>query len=686
MNNVPENELFSAYLDGELTAEEQAQIERSLAASPQARQLLEELRALSSTLQSLPVHKLDEDLSQRVLRLAERQMLMDPSEQPASRDTLQSEPFAWRPSLRRLLRPRNLLFPGIAVAIALVFVLTDRSGENRPGAGRVAMAPRDVREEAQPTPEEPKPAENFFIGPAREPGGPIAGDAVETDKASKADDAIAGRADGKVAAASSERPALSSTAANVMPSAGGMPAGAPAPATSTANMVVGMPSAPALAAPAPAEKAAKESLGRPMSAAAGAALSLKGQADRKEAGEPPADAAKRDRVAAASKLPDASVRLKGMKAGYGAMAGPTTEPTLVVLCDVREHAAARGLLEQVLAKQQIAMGKPIDAFKAGGGYFGMGGASGSASYGFRRAGQSVQPAQVPPGAPMAGVPSRPADKPTLWDRGKTAPSERFAYGVELEDGQRRGEVRLAVEATPDQLHLALTELKAHPKVFASLSVEPQAMPYTPGQMPDRLGTSVEQQRVAPGSQPQAGKGPGMAGGPEAPPVVGTQGGWSFNAQGGQVSRGVSRAAQAPVIADQSQTPVPSQMAEQTAPMQQIERGTPSRSGFAQSVVGPRELKSPVVAEAQAESGKQRVLFVLRFALPDGPEAADVADAKKAKSAMKLAEPAKPAPPAAAAPTAPAVARLSRVGTHELPDSPESGRMNSPTLESRATPT
>ncbi len=45
MNEVPETELFSAYVDGELTADEQARVEQLLAASPEARQLLEELRA-----------------------------------------------------------------------------------------------------------------------------------------------------------------------------------------------------------------------------------------------------------------------------------------------------------------------------------------------------------------------------------------------------------------------------------------------------------------------------------------------------------------------------------------------------------------------------------------------------------------------------------------------------------------
>ena len=76
MNHVPDTELFSAYLDGELTADEQVRVEQILATSPEARQLLEELRALGGRLQSLPQQRLGEDLSARVLEVAERRMLL----------------------------------------------------------------------------------------------------------------------------------------------------------------------------------------------------------------------------------------------------------------------------------------------------------------------------------------------------------------------------------------------------------------------------------------------------------------------------------------------------------------------------------------------------------------------------------------------------------------------------------
>ncbi|GAG11506.1 unnamed protein product, partial [marine sediment metagenome] len=128
MKNVPENELFSAYLDGELTADEQAQVERLLAASPAARQLMDELRALSSTLQAMPQHRLGEDLSERVLRLAEWRLLAEPApaasrpetapSETALPETTPTERIDWRPILRRAFRPRNLFWPGVAVAVA----------------------------------------------------------------------------------------------------------------------------------------------------------------------------------------------------------------------------------------------------------------------------------------------------------------------------------------------------------------------------------------------------------------------------------------------------------------------------------------------------------------------------------------------------------------------------------------
>jgi len=126
MTDVPENELLSAYLDGELTAEEQAQVERLLEASPAARQLVDELRALSTSLGDLPSHQIGEDISGRVLRRAERQMLADPGAALPSRQA-PDQPAGprWRAIARRVARPRTLVWSGVAVAVALLLMLAD---------------------------------------------------------------------------------------------------------------------------------------------------------------------------------------------------------------------------------------------------------------------------------------------------------------------------------------------------------------------------------------------------------------------------------------------------------------------------------------------------------------------------------------------------------------------------------
>ena len=52
-HQIPE-ELISAYLDGELTSDEQQLVEEALRTDPQAQQLLDELQSLHDHLQSIP--------------------------------------------------------------------------------------------------------------------------------------------------------------------------------------------------------------------------------------------------------------------------------------------------------------------------------------------------------------------------------------------------------------------------------------------------------------------------------------------------------------------------------------------------------------------------------------------------------------------------------------------------------
>src|SRR6185436_8839543 len=75
MSDKPSNyelddELLSAYLDGELSADERAAVEARLATDPAAQQLLHELRSVSQSVQALPTETLGRDLSQEIIRRA----------------------------------------------------------------------------------------------------------------------------------------------------------------------------------------------------------------------------------------------------------------------------------------------------------------------------------------------------------------------------------------------------------------------------------------------------------------------------------------------------------------------------------------------------------------------------------------------------------------------------------------
>ncbi len=132
MLDLPENELFSAYIDGELTAEEQAEVEQILSDNPDAQQLVDELRSLSQSLQALPAYKLDVDLAARVLRQAEQEMLAEPAA-PLPKFHQVDEPAPAQESwARRLLRPRNFAWSAAAILVAVVFALNEPGQDTAP--------------------------------------------------------------------------------------------------------------------------------------------------------------------------------------------------------------------------------------------------------------------------------------------------------------------------------------------------------------------------------------------------------------------------------------------------------------------------------------------------------------------------------------------------------------------------
>ena len=121
MNRIPDDEMLSAYLDGELSAAERREVERRLETDPAARKLLEQIRTVSGEVRSLAPFRLGDDLSAAVLRQIEA----------AGRETAADNPVVPLPAARdrgrRFLRPRALFWAAATVIVALVVSRYERS-------------------------------------------------------------------------------------------------------------------------------------------------------------------------------------------------------------------------------------------------------------------------------------------------------------------------------------------------------------------------------------------------------------------------------------------------------------------------------------------------------------------------------------------------------------------------------
>lgn len=125
MNPLSNDELISAYLDGELSGEEQQRAEKLLAEDADSRQLLEELRSLRAGMESLPRHQLDQDFASRVLDQAERTMIAGDATKGDSEaaKALTTDTFIAPPVEHGMTRERwirLLAWPSIAIAAAIM--------------------------------------------------------------------------------------------------------------------------------------------------------------------------------------------------------------------------------------------------------------------------------------------------------------------------------------------------------------------------------------------------------------------------------------------------------------------------------------------------------------------------------------------------------------------------------------
>ncbi len=125
-----DDELLSAYVDGELTVEERGAVEARLANDSSARELVAEMRTLSGTLRSLPREKVVDDVRAGVLnQLPEKRVTLPP---------------------RDISLGRRLLWPMLAIAVALMLMFVQEN-EKR-DVGEVAK----VEADRNATPEQPE--------------------------------------------------------------------------------------------------------------------------------------------------------------------------------------------------------------------------------------------------------------------------------------------------------------------------------------------------------------------------------------------------------------------------------------------------------------------------------------------------------------------------------------------------
>jgi hypothetical protein len=137
LNHELNDELLSAYLDGELAEADRAAVEARLATDPNAQQLLHQLRSVSQAVQALPQEPVRHDLREQILRRVEKSQLT----RAAADATLL--PGNGLPKLTAFQNRRGWIWASLAVAAALMIMVLQSDDEN--GQNLPAVASRDKR-------------------------------------------------------------------------------------------------------------------------------------------------------------------------------------------------------------------------------------------------------------------------------------------------------------------------------------------------------------------------------------------------------------------------------------------------------------------------------------------------------------------------------------------------------------
>jgi negative regulator of sigma E activity len=182
LNHELDDELLSAYLDGELSADERSAVEARLATEPAAQQVLHELRSVSQSVQALPTESLGRDLSEDVLRRAR-----EAKPTPAAAEMSSGSADAM-PKIKIFGSRRAWFWASMALAAGLLIMIVQSGDEPNKKLSPVASHDRGVVQN-QPTDESGQPARrepSIFAAPkpASPPPSAVASDHEAQEKLS----------------------------------------------------------------------------------------------------------------------------------------------------------------------------------------------------------------------------------------------------------------------------------------------------------------------------------------------------------------------------------------------------------------------------------------------------------------------------------------------------------------------